>query len=218
MSPSANPRVLFSVVVPTFERPRQLAECLEALAVQTLPRPLFEVVVVVDGGGQSLEQLVDRFTGRLQIKLLRQANEGCASARQLGIDHAQGEYLAFTDDDCRPAPDWLTRIAAALKRAPDCAIAGRTINGAADNVYADATQSIVETLTTSRTRCVWGTCVTLRPTTWLSQRPPSWPSGDWIVPWRIAGGEGTGISAHDGIEPVSGWRMKCQRKCFTTIA
>lgn len=194
MSQSTSQKVVFSVVVPTFERPRQLTECLESLAVQTLPKPLFEVVVVVDGGGQALEQLVDEFAGRLRIKLLRQPNGGCASARQLGIDHAQGEYLAFTDDDCRPAPDWLTRLDAALKRAPDYAVAGRTINGAKDNLYAEATQSIVETLTMSgRDRSRY---VRYAPTNNLVFPTASFLAiGGLDRSWRIAGGEDRDLCA-----------------------
>ncbi len=186
--------ILFSVVVPTFNRPRQLARCLEALAEQTLPKALFEVVVVDDGGRQSLEKLVADFAGRLQIKLLRQANGGCASARQLGIDYARGEYLAFTDDDCRPAPDWLARIEAAVERDPACAVAGRTINGSKDDLYAEATQSIVESLVNSG-RDASG-YVRYAPTNNVAfPTAPLCAVGAMDRSWRIAGGEDRDLCA-----------------------
>ena len=186
--------ILFSVVVPTFNRPRQLAGCLAALAEQTFPPSHFEVIIVDDGGTQPLEPLVDDFAGRLQIKLLRQPNGGCASARQLGIDHARGEYLAFTDDDCRPAPGWLTQIEAAARRDPDCAVAGRTINGLKHDLYAEATQSIVETLVA----CGRSAAGYLRyaPTNNLAfPAAPLFAVGALDRSWRIAGGEDRDLCA-----------------------
>lgn len=186
--------VRFSVVVPTFNRPRQLARCLAALADQTLPKPLFEVVVIDDGGRQPLEPFVDDFAVRLQIKLLRQPNGGCASARQLGIDHARGEYLAFTDDDCRPAPDWLERIQAAVERDPNCAVAGQTTNASDDDLYAEATQSIVESLVISG-RDASG-YVRYAPTNNLVFPKALFSAiGAMDRSWRIAGGEDRDLCA-----------------------
>ena len=194
MNQPAGKEVLFSVVVPTFERPRQLTECLESLASQTLPKMLFEVIVVVDGGSQSLEPLVNRFADRLQIIMLWQPNGGCASARQLGIDHARGEYLVFTDDDCRAAPDWLSRFQEVLEHAPDHGVAGRTINGAKDDLYAEATQSIVETLMTSGRDAP--AHVRYAPTLNLAFPRASFLAiGGLDRSWRIAGGEDRDLCA-----------------------
>lgn len=156
--------------------------------------PLFEVVIVDDGGSQSLQTLVDDFAGRLQIKLLRQANGGCASARQLGIDHATGTYLAFTDDDCRPEPDWLTRIEAAVKRDPKCAVAGRTVNGSKDDLYAEATQSIVETLVATG-RDASGYLHYAPTNNLVFPTAPLFAIGAMNRSWRIAGGEDRDLCA-----------------------
>ncbi len=186
--------ILFSVVIPTLNRPRQLSRCLAALAEQTFPKALFEVVVVDDGGRQSLEPIVGDFAGRLQIRLLRQANGGCASARQFGIDHARGEYLAFTDDDCLPAKDWLSRIETAVKHAPGCGVAGRTINGAKEDLYAETTQSIVESLMVSG-RDASG-YVRYAPTNNLVfPKAPLFAIGAMDRSWRIAGGEDRDLCA-----------------------
>ncbi len=186
--------VRFSVVVPTFNRPRQLSRCLAALAEQTLPKPQFEVVVIDDGGRQSLDPLVNDYAGRLQIKLLRQPNGGCASARQLGIDHARGDYLAFTDDDCRPNPDWLSRIAAALERDPNCAIAGQTTNASDDDLYAEATQSIVQSLVISG-RDASGHVRYAPTNNVVFPKAPFFEIGAMDRSWRIAGGEDRDLCA-----------------------
>jgi hypothetical protein len=78
--------------------------------------------------------------------LVRQENGGPASARNTGARLAQGSLLVFTDDDCEPDEDWLTRVAAANRRAPEAALGGRCINGLADNSYSTASQMLIDYL------------------------------------------------------------------------
>src|SRR5687767_7876993 len=93
----------FSVVIPTYNRPLQLQQCLEGLANQDYPREAFEVIVVDDGGEHPLTKINDHYQTRLSLVFLKQANAGQASARNTGASHAKGQYIAFTDDDCVPA-------------------------------------------------------------------------------------------------------------------
>jgi len=62
----------FSVIVPTYQRARQLAVCLHALARQEYPRDGFEVLVVDDGSAISPEASVDAFRDRINVRLLAQ--------------------------------------------------------------------------------------------------------------------------------------------------
>jgi GT2 family glycosyltransferase len=141
----ARPR--FSVIVPTFRRPAELARCLEALARLDYPRDGFEVVVVDDGSGAPPEDAVERVRGRLQATLVAQErNRGPASARNAGAARAGGEFLAFTDDDCAPAADWLRAVEACLVRDPETLVGGLTVNGLTDNPYAAASQLLVDYL------------------------------------------------------------------------
>lgn len=134
----------FSVIVPTFDRPSRLRTCLAALERQDYPRSAFEIIVVDDGGGSALEAILAQLPGDIARRLLRQNNAGPAAARNLGAAHARGRWLAFTDDDCRPAPDWLRAMARSLEQAPACIVGGRTQNGAADNTFAEASQAIID--------------------------------------------------------------------------
>src|SRR3712207_1403127 len=92
----------FSVIVPTYERPAQLAACLGALARLDCPAASFEVIVVDDGSAAAPGRRLDEFRDLLDVRLLTQANAGPAAARNRGASEARGSFLAFTDDDCAP--------------------------------------------------------------------------------------------------------------------
>ena len=98
----------FSIVIASYRRPGPLAACLQSLAQLDYPRDRFEAVVVDDGSQPSLAPVVEAARGPLEVRFLRQKNAGPATARNTGAAQARGRFLAFTDDDCAPSPDWLT--------------------------------------------------------------------------------------------------------------
>jgi GT2 family glycosyltransferase len=133
----------FSIIIPTYARPRQLAVCLQSLTRLDYPRDRFEVIVVDDGSEIPPEDVVAPFRSQIEVMLLTQANAGPAAARNTGAARAQGEFLAFTDDDCAPAPDWLQTLAARFAVTPDHLIGGRTLNALPANWYSTATQLLI---------------------------------------------------------------------------
>jgi GT2 family glycosyltransferase len=103
------------------------------------------VIVVDDGGSQPLDDIVAGFITAMSVRLIRQgANSGPAKGRNTGAEAARNEFLAFTDDDCEPAPDWLSMLARRLQRSSECLIGGRTVNGLTDNPYSTASQLIID--------------------------------------------------------------------------
>jgi glycosyltransferase involved in cell wall biosynthesis len=140
----STPRI--SVVIPTYNRPDQLASCLQALNAQDLAPTEFEVLVVDDGGRHSLNELVERARQAVSIHLVRQTNAGPATARNLGARRANGEYLAFTDDDCRPAANWLRVVLARLEAQPGALVGGLVVNALTGNVYSATSQMLVDYL------------------------------------------------------------------------
>lgn len=137
-------RRVASVVIPTHRRPRQVRQCLAALAGQTLPSDVFEVVVVDDGGPEGLDSLVDEFAGRLEVRVIRQENAGPAAARNRGVRHAAADLVAFTDDDCLPAPGWLETLVDGERARPGSLVGGSTSNGLEESVFSTASQWIVD--------------------------------------------------------------------------
>jgi glycosyltransferase involved in cell wall biosynthesis len=136
----------FSVIVPTRDRPGPLAGCLGSLGRLAYPPERFEVIVVDDGSERAPEEVVAPFRDRLSLTLIVQAKGGPAAARNAGARGARGEFLAFTDDDCKPDPGWLGALAERFQSAGDRALGGRTLNGCLDNLCAVATQSLMEDL------------------------------------------------------------------------
>lgn len=114
-----------SVVVPVRDRRPMLRELLDALGRQTFTD--FEVVVVDDGSGDgSGEEAREAAARGLPVRVERSDGVGAVEARRIGVAAARGTYLAFTDSDCVPDPEWLSAGAAALDAGADIA-AGVTV-------------------------------------------------------------------------------------------
>jgi glycosyltransferase involved in cell wall biosynthesis len=139
-----NDTLSFSIIIPTYARPLPLAGCLESLTRLESPAAGFEVIVVDDGSPQPLDEIVKPWRDRLNLTLMRQSNSGPGAARNAGAERACGRFLAFTDDDCRPASDWLTALARRFEQSPQNLLGGSTVNELTHNSYATASQILID--------------------------------------------------------------------------
>jgi len=136
---------LVTVVVPTYERPEQLGRCLTALVAQTLDVDEYQVVVVDDASSCDLEQVIEPYRSRLRLQLVRQSHQGPAAARNRGVGTAEGELIAFTDDDCEPHPAWLESLRDRLvAEAEPCLVGGGIVNLVTANPFSEASQLILD--------------------------------------------------------------------------
>lgn len=103
-------KYLFTVIVPAYNRAEEISELLLSLALQTIPRSDFEIIIVDDGSTDNTESIVSKFVSetKLNLRFLKQDHKGPGEARNLGMDHAFGNYLIFIDSDCIADKDWLT--------------------------------------------------------------------------------------------------------------
>jgi GT2 family glycosyltransferase len=138
-----------AVVIPAHGRQGQLNDCLRALAAQTLDLRAFEVIVVDDGSAPSLELCPDVIEGGLDVRLVAQVNKGPAAARQAGVALAGARFIAFTDDDCLPRPQWLERLIEALDAHDGAIVGGATVNGLTRNVFSEASNVLLDFLAES---------------------------------------------------------------------
>jgi len=137
----------FSIIVPTYRRREPLARCLAAIEAQQFPRERFELVIVDDGSPTPPADLVAALDPAVDAQLVCARHGGPSAARNTGASFARGRYLVFTDDDCAPRSDWLAAIHRWTSRTTQpTAIGGQTINVLADDIYATASQEIVDYL------------------------------------------------------------------------
>ncbi|MEZ5672803.1 MAG: glycosyltransferase [Thiotrichaceae bacterium] len=106
---SSNPQSLISVIIRTQNRPYLLQRALQSLCAQSYSA--LEVVIINDGG-KDIENIIEKYNSQLNIQLI-QHNEikGRAAAANTGLHAAQGEWIAFLDDDDSFEPDGLEKLA-----------------------------------------------------------------------------------------------------------
>jgi glycosyltransferase involved in cell wall biosynthesis len=92
---------LISVIIPTFNRSGVLLRAIHSVLNQSYKH--FELIVVDDGSTDETERLLKPFIENQSIQYVRQDNKGVSSARNRGVSHASGEWLAFLDSD----DEWL---------------------------------------------------------------------------------------------------------------
>lgn len=97
--------LIVSVVVPTYNRCDRLRRVLGALAVQTLPRHSFEVIVVSDGSTDGTDEYLCSGQTPLEVVSVTQPNSGPGPARNAGVERARGDLVVFVDDDVVAEPD-----------------------------------------------------------------------------------------------------------------
>jgi GT2 family glycosyltransferase len=124
---SSNPRV--SVVVSSYERPERLVRLLAGIRAQTVAPGEFELIVVDNGSGPATGQVLaaERTRGALELRTVRHERTlGPAGGRNSGWRLARAALVAFTDDDCVPAPGWLEALLSAAAAHPGVILQGRT--------------------------------------------------------------------------------------------
>ncbi len=98
-----------STVIPTYRRPQDLKRCLEALQKQTR-QPDQIIVVVRDTDSITWTFINSLNLDHFPLSPVKVTIPGQVAALNAGLEAAQGDIIAITDDDAMPHPDWLERI------------------------------------------------------------------------------------------------------------
>ncbi|MDR1337352.1 MAG: glycosyltransferase [Tannerella sp.] len=115
--------MLFSLIIPVYNRPDEVAELLESLTLQTAGD--FEVIIVEDGSAVTCEDVVRRYADRLSVAYYRIPNGGPGQARNCGATKASGEYLIVLDSDCILPPGYMQAVSEELSRTDADAFGGQ---------------------------------------------------------------------------------------------
>lgn len=102
-------KMRFSVIIPVYNRPDELAELLDSLTKQTYAD--FEIIVVEDGSVNRADRVVQSFQNRLTIQYFFKENAGQGFARNDGFRLATGDYFVILDSDALTPPHYLQTVA-----------------------------------------------------------------------------------------------------------
>ncbi len=110
-----------SIIVPVYNSEKYLKKCLDSLVNQTLKD--IEIIVVNDGSTDQSQSIIKKYASQdKRVKLINKKNGGQASARNLGLAQAKGEYIIFIDSDDYAEEDMCEKMHQAILKGYDIAV------------------------------------------------------------------------------------------------
>ncbi|SOS46866.1 glycosyltransferase [Tenacibaculum dicentrarchi] len=109
----------FSIIVPVYNRPKEIEELLESLTKQDFQENLkdaFEVIIIEDGSEKSSEEIVKSYKNRLNIRYFYKENSGAGASRNFGMQRASGTYFIILDSDVILPIQYLSEVKKGLKQ------------------------------------------------------------------------------------------------------
>lgn len=102
-----------SIIIPMYNEEKTIRKCIESLLNQSYPSDKYEIIVVSDGCNDNSENIVRKIIEseeKVEIKLVRQENQGVATARNFGVKFSQWPILLFIDADCIADYRWIEEM------------------------------------------------------------------------------------------------------------
>ena len=96
-----------SVIVPVYNSEKYIEKCLDSLVSQTIKS--YEIIIVNDGSTDDSLKLIKKYKNN-NIKIISTKNNGIGVARNTGLKHAKGKYVAFVDSDDYVSPLFLEKM------------------------------------------------------------------------------------------------------------
>ncbi len=102
----------YSIIIPVFNRPKEVDELLESLVQQQFTN--FEVLIVEDGSTDTCEDICKKYEQSLKIRYFYKENTGQGFSRNYGFERAEGEYFIVFDSDCIIPENYFAAVDTAL--------------------------------------------------------------------------------------------------------
>lgn len=98
-----------SLIIPAYNAEAFITRCIDTALAQTFSN--LEIIIVNDGSTDQTQTIIDWYKERYpQVKSIYQSNAGQASARNNGVEHAEGNYISYMDSDDMLRPDMIERL------------------------------------------------------------------------------------------------------------
>jgi glycosyltransferase involved in cell wall biosynthesis len=107
--------MLFSLIIPVYNRPDEIDELLESLTESDY-NEIYEIVIIEDGSTMRCQDVAQKYGDRLDISYYYKANSGPGDSRNYGMKKARGDYFIIFDSDCIIPKQYLTEVDLALKQ------------------------------------------------------------------------------------------------------
>lgn len=108
---------MISVIVPVYNAQEHLSDCLDSLLHQTLESDFYEIILLNDGSKDMSTEICERYTKQYSnIVFVNKENEGVSKTRNLGIQKAKGDFVAFVDNDDLVESDYLEKLYTAISQ------------------------------------------------------------------------------------------------------
>lgn len=104
----------FSIIVPVYNRPQEIEELLESLTKQDFSDD-FEVVIIEDGSQNSSDNIVEKYTSKLNLNYFYKENSGAGASRNYGMQRATGNYFVILDSDVILPKQYLSEVKKGLE-------------------------------------------------------------------------------------------------------
>lgn len=139
--------MLYSIIVPVYNRPDEIKELLDSLLAQTV-KP-FELLIIEDGSKERCDHLLDHYRSFFTIHYYYKPNTGRSDTRNYGMERATGDYQLFFDSDVILPPFYFERLQAAMNDDYCDCFGGPD---AADASFSDMQKAVNHSMT-----CFWTT-------------------------------------------------------------
>lgn len=136
----------FSIVIPVYNRPDEVAELLESLTKQTDKG--FEVLVIEDGSSVPCKEVCDQYADKLDLHYYFKPNSGRSETRNYGMERASGDWFIIYDSDVIVPPQYIATVRAELAKNPVDCYGGPD---AADDSFSDVQKAINYSMTSIMT-------------------------------------------------------------------
>lgn len=139
-------KIKFSIVIPVYNRPDEVAELLESLSKQTDKG--FEVLVIEDGSSVPCEDVCKQYADKLDLHYYFKPNSGRSETRNYGIERATGDWFIIYDSDVIVPPQYIATVREELEKNPVDCYGGPD---AADESFSDVQKAINYSMTSIMT-------------------------------------------------------------------